>query len=286
MRVVLLSVVTLALMAPLLAGDTPVTMTGVLETPTVGGAVNWTDGVARAIGIGAPPAQVRGPQAAVLARRAALLDARRNLLEVIQGVRISSTTTVRNAMTEDDVITSSVQGFIRGARVVREETRADGAVLVEVAVALYGGAESLAGRLELPERLASVPEPPNADLAAPPAVQGNYTGLLIDCRGVKLAPAMCPKILDVNGAEVWGRVEVTNDVLLEKGLAGYYPSVERALELGRVGRNPLIIRAARAAGNGQFPTDAVVSLADARRILAEDAATHFLRKLAVGFVVE
>ena len=97
---------------------------------------------------------------------------------------------------------------------------------------------------------------------------------------------MSPKILDMNGAEVWGTMDVADDLLMEKGLAGYYPSVERALALGRVGNNPLIIRAARVAGNGQFPTNAVVSLTDARRVLAEDAATHFLNKLAVGFVVE
>jgi hypothetical protein len=295
MRVIMIGLVLMLGVGMLAQAQTRVKVSGVLEVlPAEHGAVDWTDGVVRATGLGAPPAGVRGPQAALLARRAAIVDARRNLLELVQAVRVTSTTTVRNAMVADDTITSSVSGFVRGARVVREEQRADGTVLVEVAVQLYGGEMGLAEQIELPARLAEPPAPPATpapkpaavEPVAPPAIQGNFTGLLIDCRGLKLAPSLCPKILDAAGTELWGTVDIPAELALEKGLAGYYPSVERALALGRVGANPLTIKAVDAMGSGQFRTQAVVSPADAARILSEDAETHFFSKLAVGFITE
>ena len=81
---------------------------------------NWLGRKEQATGYGAIDLS-RGhsmAQAQLMARRAAISDARRNLLERILGLQISSTTTVRNFVAETDKIDSSSNGVLRGARTV------------------------------------------------------------------------------------------------------------------------------------------------------------------------
>ena len=59
-------------------------------------------------------------KAIVLARRAAEIDAKRQILEFIKGVKIDSETTVGDAMMSSDKIKSEVEGWIRGAEVLEE----------------------------------------------------------------------------------------------------------------------------------------------------------------------
>ena len=73
-------------------------------------------------------------QAKLMAKNAAIRDAQRNLAETIYGIRIDSRTTVRNFITEDDRIRSSVQAILRGARVVDTRWEDDGTCTVEMEV--------------------------------------------------------------------------------------------------------------------------------------------------------
>lgn len=59
-----------------------------------------------------------GPRGKLMALRAAKVDAYRNLAEAIQGIRIVSTTTVKDFITENDEIRSEFHGFLRGAEFV------------------------------------------------------------------------------------------------------------------------------------------------------------------------
>ncbi len=59
-------------------------------------------------------------KAVVLAKRAAEIDAKRQILEFVKGVKIDSETTVGDAMSGSDKIKSAVEGWIRGAEVVEE----------------------------------------------------------------------------------------------------------------------------------------------------------------------
>lgn len=55
----------------------------------------------------------------LMAIRAARVDALRDLTEQVHGVRISGTTTVRDAVVADDSLSAVVQGTLRGARTLR-----------------------------------------------------------------------------------------------------------------------------------------------------------------------
>ena len=97
----------------------------------------WVPVKISAKGAGAPPATaVNQAQARLMAERAAKVDAMRNLLEQAYGVTISSNTTVRNFITENDTIRARVDAFIRGAKVVDTRYLNDGSVEVEMEITL------------------------------------------------------------------------------------------------------------------------------------------------------
>ena len=147
---------------------------------TVGnGVIDWTKGILMAKGSGAPPREARNiAQARLMTERAALTDARRNLLEVLRGVRVDSSTRVENFMVKDDQIRLQAEGFIQGAVEVRRFRKylSDGAIEVTVAVDLAGdflslmlqsAAEARKGMEKPPPP--AVMEPPRAPLEGKPA---------------------------------------------------------------------------------------------------------------------
>lgn len=105
----------------------------VQPTPTA----KWVPITVTAKGGGAPPAKAVNPaQARLMTERAAKMDAMRNLLEQVYGVRITSNTTVRNFITQNDTIRSRVDAFIRGAKVVDTRYLDDGSVEIEMEIVL------------------------------------------------------------------------------------------------------------------------------------------------------
>jgi uncharacterized coiled-coil protein SlyX len=103
------------------------------------GTIDWVGQKVIAKGIGAPPQKYYGkPQARPLALRAAITDARRNLLEVIKGVHIDSITQVHNYMVQDDTIISRVQGIVQNSSVNDKQYMSDGTVEVVVSMPLTG----------------------------------------------------------------------------------------------------------------------------------------------------
>ena len=73
-------------------------------------------------------------QSRLLAKRAAILDAQRNLAETIYGLRIDSRTTVRNFITENDTIRTRVNTILKGARVTDTRYERDGTCTVKMEV--------------------------------------------------------------------------------------------------------------------------------------------------------
>lgn len=97
----------------------------------------WVPVKISAKGAGAPPATaVNQAQARLMTERAAKVEAMRNLLEQAYGVTISSHTTVRNFVTENDTIRARVDAYIKGAKIVDTRYLSDGSVEVEMELTL------------------------------------------------------------------------------------------------------------------------------------------------------
>ncbi len=102
------------------------------------GGVNWTSGEVRAEGAGLAPEGRPASVGALLACRAAIVDAQRNLLESMQGVRVEGTTLVENMMLESDVIRTTVSGVLKGAQIIERAPSEDGTCRVTMSAPLSG----------------------------------------------------------------------------------------------------------------------------------------------------
>jgi hypothetical protein len=93
------------------------------------GSINWSQGVVYAIGYGTARPDASPAQKRILSERAAVVDAQRNLLEMTQGVRITSVLTTDQAMNESREIATRIEGIIKGARVTKRHYQNDVATI-------------------------------------------------------------------------------------------------------------------------------------------------------------
>jgi len=253
------------------------------------GSVNWTDGYIEAVGIGAPPQRNIGmPQARPMALRAAQVDAYRNLLEVVNGVRVDSTTTIRDFTVESDIINTQVQGIVKGAKTMKQEYLSDGTVEVTVRMPMAGNFTAVIVPRILEKRQAApqapVPAAPQAPAASPASGGEVFTGLVVDARGIQARPAMSPRIIDEKGQEVYGSMNVEREYAVQQGMSGYARDLTAAQSNARVTNSPVSVKGLKTEGAGR--SDIVIANADAEKIRASGDNQSFLKKCRVMIVLD
>jgi len=237
------------------------------------GEINWVQGYISAVGHGAA---VRGSlaQARPLARRAAVSDAQRNLLEVMKGVKIDSTTTVENFVVSSDVIRAHVDGVVKGAHIVRGsekyEPQPDGSLLVSLEMRVCITGNCGASRSSLVQALGvdrikppayvpppapplpPVPPPPPA--ATPPPktytcdLTKPVTGLVINLEGLPFERVLLPVVV-VEDKEsglltIYSAKNVKPAVVRTFGVVRYADTVDQALKANpQIGSNVLVLPA-------------------------------------------
>ena len=262
------------------------------------GSINYGDRTIQAIGIGFIPENViNAGQARRSAMRIAKQDALRQLIEIVNGVNVTSETTVSGAMF-DDVIKTQVQGAIRGARqigqpkylsdtsveVVYEVKMAD---ISRVLLPMAEKAPTLTfddTNVSVSGTVASAAEQQQAGTADTGVKSGGVTGIIIDGTGLGLRPAMSPRILNQGGSVVYGPGQYSRDYAAANGVAGYAKTLDQAKSDTRVQGNPLIIRAASTSGSSS--ADVIISNADAGKLAVADGAGGLLKNCRVMFVLD
>ena len=111
-----------------------------------------------------------------------------------------------------------------------------------------------------------------------------FSGLIIDCRGFKLKPALSPKVIDEDGKEIYGSSYVTKEWAVKYGIVGYTKTVDGAAKLDRIGDKPGQIKAVKASGENS--TDVVISKEDAADVRSAAKNLKFLSECRVVFVVD
>jgi len=231
-------------------------------------------------------------QAKIMARRAAIVDAQRNLVEQIQGAQIDAETTMEMAMATSDTVKTKVSGVIRGAKIIAESIEKDGNYKVTLSVPTYGvgsvaqvAYDALSEAGKMPATPAPIAKPDQSFKQTYTPAGSAYTGVIVDARGMELSPTFAPAIYDVNGRVIYGVRNVDKDYAIVHGLVEYTTDesmVQRAVTGGaRAGSNPLIIKAVSTKTRIANKCDVVVSVEDANKILAENERTGFLEKYAV-----
>lgn len=134
-------------------------------------------------GYGVLPTGIPIGRAKIMARRAAIVDAQRNLVETIQGTAVDSETTVNNFILTDDVVKTKVSGLIKGATVVDEELLEDNMYRVVMSVPMYGVgsvAEIAYDAVIGNNQPQNIPMADNAFIESYTPAENMYTGLVID----------------------------------------------------------------------------------------------------------
>ena len=238
---------------------------------------DWNDSVVTAVGTGIAPNGTTGAQARVLARRAAIADAQRQLAEAVNGVNVDAETTVEQMAVTSDIVRTKVSATLKGAKIVSENITSDGAYEVTMQLPMFGTSSIAQAVLPPPE--VKVPFPtPTVDTKVTVTVNSGYTGVIVDCRGFGLNPVMSPVIKDTNGTKLYGHQNLDYDLVIRDGMASYAHDMTQA---SRAGSNPLVIKAERLADHNANP---VLSTSDGNKLLLENNASGFLSRTAVVFL--
>lgn len=231
-------------------------------TVTDKGLMNWSDGSIRARGMGIAPADKTEEQGRLLARRAAILDLQRNLLETIQGVQIDAHTKMVDFMASDTV-TSAVNGTIKGVEVISEEWDPKEKIYTVAGQVKQAQLTKAMSEISKKIRLVKLPREPRRK-------SGQYTGLILDARHLPIEQQKFFHIVDERGQPVYGIEYTDRNTQNSEGLCAYYNRMVYKQDEERVGDNPMVIKAQRLANNN---TDIVITNAEA----------DLIRKNAVNF---
>ena len=229
------------------------------------GSINYSEQAINAIGIGFVPSNaVNAGQARRMALRIAKQDAMRQLIEIVNGVTLTSETTMSGAMV-DDVINTKVQGFIRGARPVGQpKYLSDTSVEMEYSVPMSGISDIVLPPVTVPATTQAPNNNQPAAAANNTTQAGGVTGIIIDARGLKARPAMAPRILDQNGNAIYGPGKYSRQYAVKNGVAGYSKTLETAQQDQRVVGNPMVVKGVGTSGTNR--TDITISNADVSKI--------------------
>lgn len=221
------------------------------KAPAAQPGVNWAGQVIRATGAGAPDMSAKNPaQARLGAEMAAKLDALRNLLAQVKGTSIDGTRKMGDLMAKDEV-RARVEGLVKGYKVVNKRYFSDNGVEIEVEVPVA--------------MLADVIDPDAAQVLAVGKPEGapSATGLVIDARGLKVTPALMPRVLDAEGKALYSIDSLSADARKTSGVAAYVASIDDAQKSPKAGDKPLVIKAAKADG-----ADLQLAAEDAKKLAA------------------
>ena len=240
------------------------------------GRVDWTNGIVEAYATGTPPTHADSPaQGRALAEREAKRLARHHLIGLLQSIRVDSKSTVKETLTPQGAADELVAAVLRDSFTAENSLLADGAVRVTTAMKMNGSFADLV----LPKTIVAIKSVEQSEKK-----EEKFTGLIVDCRGIPVSPAMVPVIVDEDGQVVYGTAYVSRHYAVEEGVAAYAKGMAGARENPRVGPNPLIVKGLRTVK--ARTSDIVISNADAGKIKGEGSNISFLHRGRVLFVME
>ena len=266
--------------------------TGLVEEKETG-VIDWANGTVKAKGISAPikkdagKSSTNSPKALSEAKN----DARRKLLETVKRIQIASKLSVGDIADRNKTVMTQIKEMVYDAREIEKSRKymSDGSVEVFLQMNLNGGF----AQLILPKEIRQIEtikqlKPENKSSAGKPNSSSErasdiYTGLLVDARSIEAAPALLPKLLDENLAEVFGPAFVSREFVVQQGMAAYYTDIQAAKADPRISDHPLIVKALRT----DFPSrcNIVISNADASKLKSASDHLVFLKESRVVIVL-
>jgi hypothetical protein len=259
--------------------------------PKNGGRIDWTEGVVSAVGIGVPPEEPSGiagaseVKAGVLA--SAHYNARRNLFDLLNAVRIDTNTLVKDMASRTPQVETKLREMAAGADEVEvgDEPMTEGTVAVRLQMSLYAGF----AQMVLPQGIIPIDAVKSVQNRSAVAVPGEtverliFTGLVVDARNIMANPALAPRIVDENDKEVYGAAFASRDFAVQYGMSSYVTSIDEIKGSYRLGERPLIVKGIKTIGPGH--SDIVIGNSSAVKLRKFSEHLAFLRECRVVIVL-
>lgn len=234
------------------------------------GKIDWIKGYIIGYGHGTADPGMNKAMAQLSAFEVAKIDAMKNLLEVVRGVRIDAQTRVEDFMVKESVINAQVSGVIMGARIIKTETKwIEGVPLTTVGMRLCMSAEgegcspvnSLTGALDL-TKLNESDRIPSADYAGSVFGSGNQekappdeiyykydstksvTGVIFSLQGLRYQREILPVVAvkkDDKVLHVYSVKLVKPKIVRTYGIVRYADTLDHAGKIEKIGDNVLIV---------------------------------------------
>ena len=243
------------------------------------GQIDWSNAIIEAVGIGTAPAETDNPaQSRAIAKSRAETLARSQLYDLIETLQVDSGHDVEALIDRQKVRVEALRALLSRCRVVDVAYLEDGSVKATVAFTLNGPFAELV----LPEDIKVIepvlqPERADKKHSAP-------TGVVVDCSGFSVKPAMAPSIVDEQGEVVYGSPYASRDHAVKRGMVSYAKNLAAAQSHPRVAPRSLAIQGIRTSKRG--PCDIVISNADAAEIRGSASNLRVMHQCRVIIVLD
>jgi hypothetical protein len=235
------------------------------------------------------PSHKTEAQRETMAKRAAVVTAQRALVEYLEGFLLVGVTLVKDGMAENDIILSTVAGFVKGSQVVISEYNKE----TDTAVALIklglhgpkGFASSFYEKMSSDPKLKEAVKTDKKPFIAPEVkLDVAYDALIIDATDQNFRPALINRIFATKGDVLYDPAKISQKVLVEQGCGEYTNSIDKAkAALATRGvKNPLVIKASGATS----AADLQVTDVDAVTIYSANQKGSFMAAAKVAFVLK
>jgi hypothetical protein len=244
------------------------------------GKIDWSKGVAEAVGTAViSPQKSKSEKARSAAAEEAVKSARANLLDLVGRIKVDSRTTVKDLIQLSEPLGNKIQDLVAKVAPRRVRFRNKGRVEATVAISMNGPLSEMI----LPQSISAI-DSVQSKAASQNSDKEAFTGVLVDCSGIKIRPALFPTIVDEEGQLVYGSPHIHREYAVKKGVAAYTRSADGGEREERVGPRPLVLRGIRAAKTG--PSDIVVSNTDAGKAKSSANNIKLLQNCRVMIILE
>lgn len=227
-----------------------------------------------------------------LAVRKATSQARKQMLDMVMGIRIDSKRTISAYLAGDDELAARVRGVVHNSPFQRP-AMFDGTGEVRVSESLRGKLSELVFpttiqfQSGIPPRLSTSMEQSMSFNDKPEQVggaAGTYTGVIIDARGLKVTPSLAPVVYGQDGLGAYGPFVVSRDNAIAHGVAAYATTSDPGALSSRVGSRPLTVKALNAYGS--WRTDLIITTSMSKLIRAVMRPGDIVDRCRVVIVID
>lgn len=228
----------------------------------------------------APDNITNSAQKIVLAKEAAYVEACAKLYAAAESVMVKSAKANNLAQIAISEASQNLEGVLKNVHVIKYEATSYGSYKCMVGMPKYGE-NSFASAVfpTIKKYFQSVVaqkkeavvgkdgvDKENVEKVITKVIEENYSGIIVDGRGLGLETTMAPILMGENLEAVYGAVNVDIQRCVTVGMVEYAKNLEEAKKSSRAGKNPLIVKGMKAVGgvNSANPVNVILSNEDAK----------------------